>query len=84
MSDTVKKVRKKGRPAKPGGALTSAERQAAYRKKKLEEGIEISIFLTHRQAKILRERSQKEGKTQSELIGGILEKDASKDKATIT
>jgi hypothetical protein len=73
VADPVKKTPKRGRPAKPD-ALTAVERQAAYRKKKLEEGIEISLFLTHNQAAILRNRSKKAAKTQSEFIGELLEK----------
>lgn len=74
MAEPVKTAQKKGRPLKPGGAPTAAERQAAYRKKKLEVGVEISLFFTHQQATILRELSKKEGKTQSEIVGGLLEK----------
>lgn len=69
-------LKKRGRPAKPD-ALSAVERQAAYRKRKLEEGIEISLFLTHKQAAILRESSKKKGMTQSELVGELLEKNAS-------
>lgn len=77
MAETTKETRKKGRPKKPGGALTPAARQAAYRKKKLDEGIEISLFLTHQQVAILREAAKKEGKTQSTIVGEMLEKAAS-------
>jgi hypothetical protein len=76
VGEQVKESGKKGRPLKPGGAQTAAERQAAYRKKKLDEGIEISIFLTHRQAEILRLTSKKKVKTQSEVIGEMLENSA--------
>lgn len=74
MEELIKAAQKKGRPPKPGGAPTAAERQAAYRKKKLEVGVEISLFFTHEQATILRELSKKAGKTQSEVVGGLLEK----------
>ena len=74
VEETVKEAKKKGRPPKPGGAPTAAERQAAYRKKKLGVGVEISLFFTHGQATILRELSKKAGKTQSEVVGGLLEK----------
>lgn len=78
MAEAAKDTRKKGRPKKPGGALTPAARQAVYRKKKLDEGVEISIFLTHQQAALLREAAKKEGKTQSNIVGEMLEKAASK------
>ena len=74
--DAVKEMKKRGRPAKSSGALTAVERQASYRKKKLSEGIELSIFLTHKQAAILREVSRKAGKTQSETVGELLENSA--------
>lgn len=54
--------------------MPPAERQAAYRKKKLEEGIEISIFLKHHQVEILRKKALKEQKTQSDVVGELLEK----------
>ena len=73
MTELLKATKKRGRPLKPGGAIPSAQRQAIYRKKKLEDGIEISIFLTHKQAEILRLTAKKEGKTQSEVIGVMLE-----------
>lgn len=73
MEKPVKVAKKKGRPKNPGGARTPAQRQASYRKKKLDEGIEISLFLTHKQAGILREKALKDGKTQSEVVGGLLE-----------
>ncbi len=69
-------TRKRGRPKKAGGALTSAARQAAYRKKKLDDGVEISLFLTHQQAALLRDVAKKEGKTQSTIVGEMLEKAA--------
>ena len=75
MEEPVKEAKKKGRPSKPGGgAPTAAQRQAAYRKKKLGVGVEISLFFTHGQATILRELSKKAGKTQSEVVGSLLEK----------
>ena len=66
----------RGRPTtSPDGIpLTAKQRQMAYRKKKLKEGIEISIFLTNAQADILRDKAKAEGKTQSEYIGELLEK----------
>ena len=73
MIESLKSTKKRGRPPKPGGAIPPAKRQAIYRKKKLEEGIEISIFLTHNQAEILRLTAKKVGKTQSEVIGVMLE-----------
>jgi len=76
MADTSKESGKRGRPKKPD-ALTPAVRQAAYRQKKLEEGVEVSLFLTHQQAAILRAAAKKEGKTQSNLVGELLEKLAS-------
>jgi len=78
LVDNENKATRKGRPKKPGGAFSSAERQAAYRKKKLEEGIEISIFLKYTQAEILRKKAIKDQKTQSEVIGELLEKAAEK------
>jgi hypothetical protein len=79
VEEQAKEVRKKGRPSKPSGALTAAERQMAYRKKKLDEGVEISLFFTHKQATILRELSRTEGKTQSKIVGELLEKAISKN-----
>lgn len=76
MTESLKDVPKKGRPKKPGGALTSIERQASYRKKKLAEGIEISLFLKHEQAAILREMAKRHDKTQSVIVGELLEKHA--------
>lgn len=76
MTEAAEERRKKGRPKKPGGALTAAARQATYRKKKLDEGVEISLFLTHRQAALLRDAAEKEGKTQSNIVGEMLEKAA--------
>ena len=74
--DAVKEMKKRGRPANPKGAISAVERQATYRKKKLSEGIELSIFLTHKQAAILREVSKRAGKTQSETVGELLESSA--------
>lgn len=74
MVENPKETRKRGRPKKPEGVLTSAARQAAYRKKKLDDGVEISLFLTHQQAALLRDVAKKEGKTQSTIVGEMLEK----------
>lgn len=76
MEESEKQASNRGRPKKPGGAMPPAERQAAYRKKKLEEGIEISIFLKHNQAEILRQEAIKTRKTQSEVVGELLDKSA--------
>jgi hypothetical protein len=78
VTESLKSTKKRGRPPKTGGAIPSAERQATYRKKKLEDGIEISIFLSHKQAEILRATSNKKGKTQSDVIGGMLENSTKK------
>lgn len=74
MKESEKQPSNRGRPKKPGGAMPPAERQAAYRKKKLEEGIEISIFLKHHQVEILRKKALREQKTQSDVVGELLEK----------
>lgn len=74
MEESEKKPSNRGRPKKPGGAISPAERQAAYRQKKLEEGVEISIFLKHNQVEILRIKATTDRKTQSEVIGDLLEK----------
>lgn len=74
MGESENKISNRGRPKKPGGAFTQAERQAAYRKKKLEEGIEISIFLKNSQVEILRKKAITDRKTQSEILGELLEK----------
>ena len=76
VEETVKEAKKKGRPPKPGGAPTAAERQAAYRKKKLGVGVEISLFFAHGQVTILRELSKKAGKTQSEVVGACWKRPA--------
>jgi len=76
LEESEKKASNRGRPKKPGGAISSAERQAAYRQKKLEEGVEISIFLKHNQVEILRKKAIKDQKTQSEVVGELLEKSA--------
>ncbi len=73
MEESEKKVSNRGRPKKPGGAISPAERQAAYRKKMLEEGVEISFFLKNHQIDILRKKAIKDKKTQSEVIGELLE-----------
>lgn len=74
MEESEKKASKKGRPKKPGGAIPSAKRQAAYRQKKLEEGVEISFFLKHNQVEILRKKAIADRKTQSEVVGELLER----------
>lgn len=74
MEESEKKPSNRGRPKKPGGAIPSAMRQAAYRQKKLEEGVEISIFLKHKQVAILRQKAINANKTQSEVVGELLEK----------
>ena len=73
LEESEKKASNKGRPKKPGGAIPSAKRQAAYRQKKLEEGVEISIFLRHNQVEILRQKAITSKKTQSEVVGELLE-----------
>ncbi|MET3109272.1 hypothetical protein AAKU58_004123 [Oxalobacteraceae bacterium GrIS 1.18] len=75
MTDHSNESPQRGRPKKPGGALTAVQRQAAYRKKKLDEGIEISLFLTHAQAAILRKEAKRANQSQSEFVGTILEKE---------
>jgi len=79
MTDEVKKPRQRGRPKKPAGALTAVQRQSTYRKKKLEGGIEISLFLTHEQAAILRREAKLAGQSQSEYVGKILESESQKN-----
>ncbi len=71
--EATEEKKKRGRPANPKGAISAVERQATYRKNKLKEGIELSIFLTHKQAAILRAVSKRAGKTQSETVGELLE-----------
>lgn len=78
LEESEKMTSNRGRPKKPGGAVSPAERQAAYRQKKLEEGVEISIFLKHKQVEILRQKAITSKKTQSEVIGDLLEQ-SSKD-----
>jgi len=79
MTNQIKEKSQRGRPKKSEGALTAVQRQAAYRKKKLDDGIEISLFLTHEQAAILRQEAKRAGKTQSDYVGGMLEMETKKD-----
>ena len=74
MEKSESKTAKRGRPKSPKGARTPAQRQASYREKKLLEGIEVSIFLKHNQAEILRTKALADKKTQSEIIGELLER----------
>lgn len=73
MTNHSNETPKRGRPKKPEGALTAVQRQAAYRKKKLDEGVEISLFFTHEQAAILRKEASRANQSQSEYVGTILE-----------
>lgn len=79
MTDSKEKTTNRGRPKKYEGAIPAAKRQAAYRKKMLEDGVEISIFLKHNQIKILRDQAVYENKTQSEVVGELLERLIKKD-----
>ncbi len=73
LEKTDIKTAKRGRPKNPKGVRTPAQRQASYREKMLLDGIEVSFFLTHDQADILRKKALAEKKTQSEVIGALLE-----------